>query len=231
MIPVLHLESHGDENGLGGPDGAGGKEVLSWDELTDPLQELNLMTRCNLVVVVAACIGFAGIMALVRGPRAPAIALIGPDADIMVSNLLSATKEFYRRWMDENPNLDEIVDSASREAGSVSFDWEPFAVLAYNALAEQLIFSMRQDEQRKKKDQFRQRMIEENLWPAAEIERRLSHVFSPSYQANLTQQLWDKMFMIDLYPNNRKRFEVNWSEIVDLVLSSQIRSKQLYKGT
>jgi hypothetical protein len=121
MTPVLHLETHGDETGLCGPDGNGGMELLTSNELTEPLQELNLVTCCNLVVVVAACIGFAGIKALVRGPKAPAIALVGPDAPIMTSNLLSATKEFYRRWMDDDPKLDEIAISASLEAGNFLF--------------------------------------------------------------------------------------------------------------
>jgi hypothetical protein len=161
MIPVLHLEAHGDENGLGGPDGNGGMQLLSWDELTEPLQRLNLETCCNLIVVVAACIGFAGIKALVRGPRAPAIALVGPDASIMDSNLLYGTKEIYRRWMDNDPRLDEIVISASRESGTVSFEWEPFVVLAYDALADRLIFSMRQDQQQEQLNRIRQRMLGE----------------------------------------------------------------------
>jgi hypothetical protein len=44
-IPVLHLEAHGDKNGLQGPAADGGREFLLWDELTEPLQELNLATR------------------------------------------------------------------------------------------------------------------------------------------------------------------------------------------
>jgi len=220
IIPVLHLEAHGDENGLGGPDGKGGMELLSWDELTEPLQALNLQTRCNLIIVVAACIGFAGIKALVRGPRAPAIALVGPDAPITDRSLLYGTKEIYRRWMDNDPRLNEIAISASWEAGTVSFEWEPFAVLAYDALAELLIFSMRHAQQRLQTNRIRQRMLEANRWSKEEIERQPS-LLSPSLQATLIQRLWDKMFMIDLYPENRERFQVNWSEIVDLVLSNQ----------
>ncbi len=133
IIPVLHLEAHGGDLGLEGPDGAGGVELLSWDELTDPLQRLNLVTRCNLIVVVAACTGFAGILAFRRGPRAPAIALVGPDAIVLPSSLLSGTKELYRRWMDENPNLREIAINASQQAGTITFEVEPFVLLAYEA--------------------------------------------------------------------------------------------------
>lgn len=143
MVPILHLEAHGSNLGLEGPNGSGDKELLSWGELTKPFQGLNLATRCNLIVVVAACTGFAGIQALVKGPRAPAVALVGPDTTVMPKELLEGTKEFYRRWMDENPKLLEIAASASQQAGPVIFEVEPFAMLAYEAMVGQLIVSMR----------------------------------------------------------------------------------------
>lgn len=101
MVPVLHLEAHGGNAGLT-PSSDMHAEWLSWEELTVPLQRLNLAARCNLVVVVAACVGFAAVQALCQGPRAPAIALVGPDADVAPSNLLLGAKEFYRRWGDGN---------------------------------------------------------------------------------------------------------------------------------
>jgi len=220
MIPVLHFESHGNKTGLVGPDGKGGLELLSWDELNKPLQMLNLETRCNLVVVVAACIGFAGIKALTSGPLAPAIALVGPNAQIQTSSLLYGTKEFYRRSMDKNPRLEEMAISASRESGNASFDLEPFAVLAYDALAEQLILSKRKFQQQMQIERIRKRMHEENKWSNEEIEQRLS-LISPSLEATIIQQLWDMMFMIDKYPENRERFGVNWFEVFDMVLSNQ----------
>jgi hypothetical protein len=162
MMPVLHLEAHGNEMCLGLPDVNGNVEVLTWGELIEPLQRLNLATCCNLVLVVAACIGFAGIKAFVRGPRAPAVALIGPSTPIMSGNLFSWTKEFYELWMSGNHNFSEIATNASRRVGAVSFSWEPFAVLAYDALAKQVIISMRPDEKRKQVNRFRQRMADEN---------------------------------------------------------------------
>ena len=230
MRPVLHIEAHGDteKNGLVGPDGKGGLELLKWDELTEPLQRLNLETRCNLVFVVAACIGFAGIKALVQGPRAPAVALVGPDASIMAGNLLSATKKFYSCWMDPDPRLRDIAISASHVAGKASFEWEPFAVLAFDAIAEQLIVSMRQDQQRKQVNRIRHKMLEETMFSPAEIEYRLSQ-FSSSLQADLIQRLWDEMFMIDLYPENKARFGVNWTKIVEMLL--RLQKKAINKGT
>ena len=222
MIPVLHLEAHGGDVGLEGPDGTGRSALLTWEELTDPLQQLNLVTRCNLVVVVAACTGFAGIRALCRGPRAPAIALVGPDANVMPRNLLGGTKEFYRRWMEKNPKLEDIAGSASREAGTVAFEWEPFAVLFYEALVEWLITSMRTAERLGRREHMRQRMLADTALSASDIEDRLAFLpTAPSWVA--LQQMWDEMFMIDLYPHNRARFGVDMRTIVEVITESRGR--------
>ncbi|WP_339135803.1 MAG: hypothetical protein WGN25_18940 [Candidatus Electrothrix sp. GW3-4] len=197
MIPVLHIEAHGNKDGLGGPNGKGGEELLSWERLTDPLQRLNFATNCNLVVVIAACIGFAGIKALTRSPIAPAVALVGPDAEISPGDLLSGTKEFYRRWMDNEPRLSEITDSASRESGGVYFDWEPYILLAYQSLAEHLIISLRKDQQDMQKDRLRARMSKETNLSEVEIESRLAQ-YSPAIKGDQFQQIWDQMFLIDI---------------------------------
>lgn len=220
MIPVLHLEAHGNEMCLGLPDGRRGAEVLTWDELTEPLQRLNFSTRCNLVLVVAACIGFAGIKALRRGPRAPAIALVGPSSPIMSDSLLSGTKEFYRHWMNGDDSFAEIVASASRQTGCVSFAWEPFAVLAYDALAQQLIVSMRKNEQEKKVNRICERMVKETSWSSAEIEDKLS-LLTLDLQTKLIQRMWNEMFMIDVYPEHEERFGVNWGREIEMILRLQ----------
>ena len=79
-VPVLHIEAHGCKTNLEGPNRRGGKDILGRENLTPPLQDLNLATRCNLLVFFAACTGFAGIQALTKGPRAPAVCMVGFDA-------------------------------------------------------------------------------------------------------------------------------------------------------
>ena len=217
MNPVLHLESHGDEEGLG-PNIDGNIELLTWDELTEPLQNLNLATRCNLLVVVAACIGFAGVKALRRGPRAPAVAIVGPDADVMPSNLLWGTKEFYRRWLDEKPRLSEIAESASRESGTVTFSLEPFAILSYEALVESLMKSIRPAELLERQEKIRQCLLAETNLSSSEIERRVAHMpILPPWEG--IQQAWDEMFMIDLEPRNQERFGLDLKTIVERIAS------------
>ena len=220
MVPILHIDAHGGTSGLAPSRDASG-ELLAWAELTIPLQQLNVATNCNLIVVVAACLGFAAIQALTKGPRAPAAALVGPDATLNESDLLLGTKEFYRRFKDENPRLTFIAESASREMRTADFEIEPFATLAYETFVEQLVRDIRPAERRARLERLRQRMHQETSFSAEEIERRLAELpeLLPSDQL---QQIWDYMFMIDLEPKNEERFGLNWKEIAGRILAAQL---------
>ncbi len=220
MVPILHVEAHGGDAGLAPSSDAYG-ESLSWIELTIPLQQLNLATNCNLIVVVAACLGFAAIQALTKGPRAQAVALVGPDATLGASDLLIGAKEFYRRFKDDSPRLADIAESASREMFDADFECEPFATLAYEALVEQLVRTRRPTEHHARLERLRQRMDQETVFSVEEIEARLAGLpkFPPSEEL---QQIWNYMFMIDLEPKNEERFGLNWKDIADRILAALV---------
>lgn len=219
-VPILHIEAHGGRAGIA-PSSDPRGEVITWEELTSPFQCLNTATKCNLMVVVAACLGFAAVQALRAGPRAPAVALVGPDANVNANDLLQGAKEFYRRFKDDSPRLSDIVQSASREMISAGFEPEPFALLAYEALVEQLISLRRPDEHRARIDRVRQKMLHETNFSPDEIEARLRTLPELPTSESL-QQMWDKMFMFDLEPKNAERFGVAWNEIVDRILAASV---------
>jgi hypothetical protein len=210
--PILHLEAHGNEDGLEGPNGVDGLEFLEWRELMPELRALNVATRCNLVVFIAACRGFAGIGALTEGPRAPALALVGCLDDVLPGRLLDGTMEFYRRWRDSNPRLRDIVESASQQAGGgVLFVPESFTAIAYEALTAQMIKSMRPSERTAWTLRMRLRLANETGLTEQDIDLRLS--MYPAALAEHWQQIWDELFMMDLYPENRLRFGLDIHEI------------------
>jgi hypothetical protein len=104
------------------------------------------------------------------------------------------TKEFYRRLMDKSPELSKAARSASVEAGTVEFEPEAFAVLAFDAVAHLLIIRLR--------DLMRDR------------DQIATHF----------QKAWDEMFMLDIYPENRERFKVDFRQTISLIDASH--SKQ-----
>lgn len=93
--PLLHIETHG------GPDGielASGEHVR-WADLKQPLTELNLLCRLNLIVVLAACDG-AGLLEVIQPvDRAPAWAVIGPSRQVTAGEIEDAHSVFYRELL------------------------------------------------------------------------------------------------------------------------------------
>src|SRR5262249_3961098 len=65
--PLLHIESHGDDDGLVVASG----DVVTWRELKPFLTRLNVQCGLNLLVVLAACSGANLVKVLDTRDRAP----------------------------------------------------------------------------------------------------------------------------------------------------------------
>lgn len=229
-LPLIHLEAHGSEGGLF--DSKDSNNMLKWDDLSKPLQILNRATQCNLIVLVAACKGYAGLQSFIQAfndpsliPVAPALVISGPIDELTGMELLLGTKEFYRRLADASAEFDDLIINASRESGNeFRFQRVLFPVLLYEAFLINLIpLYMRSDLKDKKMGQLRNRFFKENSRErlSAEEERRLEEAYSPTFQAELYQKAWDAIFMVDSYPENRKRFGLNWLSVIKRILDIQ----------
>jgi hypothetical protein len=91
IIPLLHIECHGGEDGLQFADGS----FADWKELKLPITELNIATGLNLMIAVAACTGGALAKILCISDRAPFWGLIGPTQTLKAIELENAFRTFY----------------------------------------------------------------------------------------------------------------------------------------
>jgi hypothetical protein len=214
MRPVLHVEAHGNEEGLSGPDYDGQPTDLLWRELLSPLQELNLATRCNLIVFMAACTGVAAIQVFQAGPRAPAVALVGPEDELSPSDVRNAAIEFYRRLSQPEAVLHEMVENSSRESRGAGFDWEPFIDIVYETFAEILVASGRPERITERNQIFLNRLKAQGV-QEDEAQSRLRAL--PALLREQMQRMWDEMFMIDIYPENRKRFGLDVPAMLEMI--------------
>jgi len=90
--PLLHIESHGDTEGIQLANG----DYVRWADLQPLFLRLNKATRNHLVIVAAACFGFYGIRAMLD-PFAGVASLrmlIGPTKKTMSGNLEDAMRAF-----------------------------------------------------------------------------------------------------------------------------------------
>ncbi|MGB1557375.1 MAG: hypothetical protein ACPHCJ_06280 [Oceanococcaceae bacterium] len=137
--------------------------------------------------------------------------LVGPDSQVDESRLLEGTKEFYRRWQDDRPDLSQICESASRELNGTAFEVEPYVLMAYEAQLTHLVKSLRPEEIEARRLRLRARMLQETNLPESIVDERLRLLPAMSWQDQ--QSCWNTMFMIDLFPENQDRFGVNWQHL------------------
>ncbi|HHQ4803857.1 TPA: hypothetical protein ACSP27_002398 [Aeromonas veronii] len=94
MRPLLHFDMHGGkDNGLYISQSS---EFFSWEDLYGCLQELNLATDNNLVVVGAACFGLRSIIPIKLDNPAPFFVLLAPEQEVHVGFLEDNIPCFYR---------------------------------------------------------------------------------------------------------------------------------------
>ena len=209
--PILHIEAHGNERGIT-PERNGSSYIL-WEELTGPLQRLNEASGCNLLIVMAACIGNAAVQALNRGPRAPAIVVIGPTDEISPTSLFNASKELYRVVSAGDASIDTIVADMSAESGTVPFVEHRFPAIAYDVLVSDLIKSARPEEIEKRKARAMRFFTEDCDLSTAQAEEAMRQHPESFKGIPESQQIWDKMFCIDICPENKERFALDMAEI------------------
>jgi hypothetical protein len=113
-------------------------------------------------------------------------------------------------------NLTEMVESASREMDGVRFEPEPFATLCFEALVAGLVKRVRRPERQKSTEGLRQRLLAETDLTSERIESRLLQLpYLPAWGE--VQRMWDEMFMIDIWPENKDRFGIDLKDIIQRI--------------
>lgn len=89
--PILHIEAHGCKRGLVMPNG----DLVPWAIMAELLTEINRLTKFNLLLVLGACSGAHFVETLLPTKPAPVWALIGPQENVIDSDLLDSYRVFY----------------------------------------------------------------------------------------------------------------------------------------
>lgn len=95
VIPILHVECHGDEfEGLEFANGS----MLSWHDLSEALVKLNKATRFNLMALFSACYGghFLGQMGAID--PAPCWCMVAPSEAVDPAEIMAGFRVFYREF-------------------------------------------------------------------------------------------------------------------------------------
>lgn len=141
-LPVLHIETHGDYDGIGISE----EEGFTFYELMEEVIPLNTVTGFRLIVMVSACLGMWGIKMLQPATRAACLALMGPNRNMQSDELARGFQTSYRTMFQVgNGNaaykaMNDAVDPSKPTFGIVHCE------MAFRMVYEQYLRERRTEE-------------------------------------------------------------------------------------
>lgn len=91
LFPILHIETHGSENGIHLANG----ELCSWEEFLTETRDINIALKNKLILILAMCYGISLIAKVDPSERAPFRAVVAPSIAIKWETLLEGFEVFY----------------------------------------------------------------------------------------------------------------------------------------
>jgi hypothetical protein len=209
IYPLLHIECHGsaDQTGIILADDS----FLAWTELKPYFTGINVATRCNLLIVLAACYGGYLGQIILPTERAPCWALIGPTDKVLPHELLSGFGSFYSIFLgtlDGDKSLESLT-AKKLKSGRYSFTSAGgFFRIAYANYLANYCTSDELDKRAAKLSRKLRKMGTAVRPGKGAIRRLMRRTEESSYE-----KYYKKFFMIDLYPENAARFPLTFSEV------------------
>lgn len=212
-FPILHLEIHGsnDKKGLVLASG----EFVGWQELKNPLVNLNIVTKNNLFIVLAVCHGAYLLELFLPTDRSPCWGMIGPESQISAGNLLQSYSVFYEELLktgDGNKAV-KLLNGKVQKEGTDYY----FTTAERHFIQVFKMYSNNPDLCSPKALRERARKVRK------EIKKSKSEVV-PSVGALIRQfnkksiqfdEYKQRFLMLDMYPENKERFTIEYADIRD----------------
>ena len=206
--PILHIECHGDEtqSGLVLAD----QSFISWTELKPILTEINVASRCNLLIVLGLCHGAHLVQIVKPTERAPCWGLLGPWGTVRASDLLSGFAAYYRELLTslDGDRALAALSTASPSSQHQFISAQGFFKRTYAAYLANYSSTSGLDRRAKTISRKLHDLGSTARPGKGAIKRRLRQTEKPSFQ-----RYADHFFMVDLFPENAGRFSVSFSEV------------------
>jgi hypothetical protein len=214
-LPLLQIETHGLYADQEMKDNVGicsmADDTLLWSELMQELVPLNQLTGLRLFMVMASCSGIWGIKMAQPVGRAPFLAILGPNRDVMPDEVAKACVAFYRTIFQKgtgNTALDAMNAAVAPKPRTFGiFNAEKLFTDVYEGYLAQ---ASKPGNVEARVDRMMARGHEDyGPLPLAETERvrRMMLDYILDHPARFEEHR-RHFFMIDLYPDNDARFNL-----------------------
>jgi len=112
LKPIIHFEAHGSQD-AGIQVGEVG-EWLNWNQLSEALITINVITKNNLGIVMASCFGFYMISSITIEKPSPFYFLIGSERTVEAGHIDDVMGRFYRKLFDLR-SLDDAMTEVQEQ--------------------------------------------------------------------------------------------------------------------
>lgn len=207
-FPLLHIECHGCVDGIV----LSNSELITWQELKPVLTDINVATKCNLMVIMATCHGALLGQILKPTERAPCWGILGPTEEVGVSDLMGTYRSFYFTLLsnfDGDEALKSLFASNVRESGYFFMTALGLFKKAYSGyIANECTDSAYWSRSKRLQNELNKKGVKKSR---QDIVLELKSTEEDSFE-----KYKYKFFMCDLYPENTKRFQLSYFEIKHL---------------
>lgn len=211
--PWIHIESHGTVSGNGIV--LSSHDLIKWEELKPIFTEINLATKCNLMLVMSACNGaFLGEI-LQPTERAPCWGIIGPTQQAYPDDLMASFRSFYI----------EILSSLNGDKALLNGDKALRSLFNQTSSRNvNFLFLMAPDIFKKVyKGYIQEYCTDKEYWIRAKnLRTQLPSKTTQDIVVELKRQeptsfekYKNNFFMCDLFPENSARFQIEYNEVLN----------------
>lgn len=213
--PVLHIEAHGTTYHQGIIFSSG--DYCGWNDVKPYFIAINKATRLNLLIVFSLCYGAHFTEHLVPPDRAPCWGLVGPTKAVKGSYLLESFSAFYREIFqtgDGNKAIRELNKNAS--ANDIDYFFTTASMFFKNVYERYIESRCTEKAYEERASKLRKRLKKDN---ASRIPSKgnLKRQYKSS-ERHYFEKFREIFFMIDLFPENAERFNVQYTQVVKAIL-------------
>jgi hypothetical protein len=143
-IPILHISSHGSENGLQ----LGDRTEVAWRFLGDLTGLVRPGILGSLIVCMSSCHGYTFCRDAFSRERFQFFAIVGPTARVQWADALVAYVTFYHHQFNKGHKIDEAVRAMNIASGAHVFDFmlDPSAI-PVSQLPPEILSAMKQPQE------------------------------------------------------------------------------------
>lgn len=209
--PMLHFECHGSMDGLATANG----DHVKWEELKEPLVNINRACRMNLVVLLAACRGIWLIETAKSMDYAPFWAVIGPEHEVSAGSVATDFAAFYRAFF-KSLNGDAAILALNRGSEKKrTYHFASAAALfcrAYREYHNTYCIGRGRKERVEHLTSELMRLPDPRAqgvsWARGQVKRLLGD------EESYFNKIKERYFFINVYPDNKERFAFTLEDVI-----------------